>query len=187
MTEQYPTREQIDAAVSAWVANRRGNQIDLTNVAALKDHLHALFPQPTPSAEPSEQAPGSDLWAHRTSPNTIAVRRGYRIVLSLTGDDEAGAVARSILGLIPTAPAAPAAPPGIADMAPGTTFLGRHVRGAGLDDRLVLWTVERTSDPHGPIVESETGAWRFTTVDPSTIRDVTPPPTTQEGTTGEAD
>jgi len=47
----------------------------------------------------SEQAPGSQLWAMRAG-NVISVRRGYRTVLSMYGEDEARAVAESILEAI---------------------------------------------------------------------------------------
>jgi hypothetical protein len=47
----------------------------------------------------SEQAPVSHLWAMRTG-NVISVRRGYRTVLSMYGEDEARSVAESILEAI---------------------------------------------------------------------------------------
>lgn len=47
----------------------------------------------------TEQATASQLWAMRTG-NVISVRRGYRTVLSMYGEDEARAVAESILEAI---------------------------------------------------------------------------------------
>ena len=166
---QPPTREQIDAAVAAWVANRNGNQIDLSNVAALKDRLHALFPQPTPKAEPDTRAmqmtmadllnqwdglrhldrPAiNDWWYRRTSGHSLELQRSTE-------------------------------PVSIANMAPGTTFTARHIdpdECGGVDHR---WFVIRPGAQ--PLVISDEGQhWSGSSIDPSTIRDVTPPAATPE-------
>jgi hypothetical protein len=68
-------------------------------------------------------------------------------------------------------------PPRIEDMAPGTRFVGRHVKPeecGGVDHS---WFVIRSSRP--PLVISDEGQhWSGDSIDPSTIRDVTPPAVT---------
>lgn len=65
----------------------------------------------------------------------------------------------------------PAEPPSIADMAPGTTFTGR--KGLGLEQRMM-----RLED--GWAISTDGHTCDATVIDPSTIRDVTPPPATCE-------
>jgi hypothetical protein len=63
-----------------------------------------------------------------------------------------------------------AAPPSIADMAPGTTFRGEMVG---------HWVVLSTVDGHLNVRHSVEDI-AYVDIDPSTIRDVTPPPATPE-------
>jgi hypothetical protein len=40
-----------------------------------------------------------DLWVQRTSPSTVVVRRGFRIVLSLIDDGEVERIGRELLAI----------------------------------------------------------------------------------------
>ncbi|WP_336698205.1 hypothetical protein [Curtobacterium sp. USHLN213] len=76
-----------------------------------------------------------------------------------------------------TACAANAAPPSIADMVPGATFTARHVdpeECGGIERR---WFIAQHFDMMLAISD-EGQRWSPASIDPSTIRDVTPPPTT---------
>lgn len=114
------------------------------------DAVLALFQQPTPSAEHDRHCASRTIMLPVDPPRAAACDCG-----------------------------AAAEPVSIADMVPGTTFTARHVdpdECGGIDHR---WFVIRPGAR--PLVISDEGQhWSGDSVDPSTIRDVTPPPATPE-------
>jgi len=120
------------------------------------DAVLALFPQPAPSAEPSVQVPVS------------LVQRARDVVGACEFDDD---VFDELNALVSRSPA-PAEPVSIADMAPGTSF------GCTVDSHNTkVLRFMRTSE--GAVDEDGT-YWPVADIDPSTIRDVTPPAATPE-------
>jgi hypothetical protein len=143
MTKFTLTAEQI-AETRAALRRAHGELIYAGHegTAARVHAVLALFPQPTPSAEP------------RTA---CATCDGTRYVTGPTG------------GGVPC-PTCNAEPVSIADMAPGTRFVG--------DVRHGTQTFMVTIDS---VIAAESGLNYFPEdIDPSTIRDVTPPPATPE-------
>jgi hypothetical protein len=177
---QPPTREQIAEAIrhsdwdslGNWAAEPERIKDDYRKNA---DAVLALFPQSTPMQEcgvcgrhyPASDTrstcpvcwPGFGEYGQQAAPIGVATERDLydRYLDSYPVD----AGVPSSLSEWRQSPAEPAS---IADMAPGTTFVAFGVR----------WTVNAHHSAVGPA-----GLTRGD-IDPSTIRDVTPPPATPE-------
>lgn len=162
MTEQqYPTREQIEEARKvAWEAHKREHRptaVRKHSFDAGIDAVLALFPLPTPSAEPTVRVPESVVKAAAGHLD----REGYHGTATLLLDT-----------LVPE-PTTPIEPPSIADMAPGTSDPFAYRR-----------RVRHLARRHD-VIETSYGTWLLDwyrpdepyirEVDPATIRNVTPP------------
>jgi hypothetical protein len=124
--------------------------------ADIYGELHTLLSQPSPSALPHFCTPGCTNENCPVKPLTDAEAAELRAVLSDRGL------------------AMPVGPPSIADMVPGTTFTAQQWGGA-THFPLKAISAERFE------VQDDAGGWlSVEDVDPSTIRDVTPPPATPE-------
>jgi hypothetical protein len=164
---QPPTREQIAEAI---YTVRAGSNEHWHKAAFRDDYLAeadavlALFPEPGPSAEV----------------------RGALLACLKLGDDgnnhwDIDALDRLLDSHMVKEPLESAKPVSIADMAPGTTFRARLRDGLGAVDRFWFVSHVKYHRPNVPRVTSADGdRWLATCIDPSTIRDVTPPPATPE-------
>jgi hypothetical protein len=167
MTEQqqYPTREQIAEAIrnsdwdalGNWDAEPERIKEDYRKNA---DAVLALFPQPTPSAEQSAEYD--------------RVAAVYGAIDDLVVDQGADVAAEGVWAIRDALDAligwdqevCAAAKPSIADMAPGTTFTATTC-----DGHLALWVT--LSD--GNVMTGNGAVRDALDIDPSTIRDVSPP------------
>lgn len=113
--------------------------------------LAALLSQPTPTAEPVSPR---CLFAHTM----------------VTADGRCGRCGAQLVDPRGQADA----PPRIADMAPGTTFVARP---SG-SPRWLAFSRLPGADPD--VEDNEGDRWRWFAIDPSTIRDVTPPSGTED-------
>lgn len=110
--------------------------------------LEALLPQPTPTAEHADDC----------SIDVVTWVPGWEgVPTALPGHCDCGR-------------GADAKPPRIEDMAPGTTFTARLHLMDGLTDRCVFMRVDGVD-----VVDDAGARWHPQDIDPSTIRDVTPP------------
>lgn len=165
MTEQqqYPTREQI---VAAWVDARQDQSIPrqpngaMLPIDAFEAGVTAgvaLFPQPTPSAEARiDVVPVPRAWLERLIPTLHKHADAAMIETADRALD--GTIARMT-----------AQPPSIAYMAPGTELTADYFR---------ITRRVRVIDPGGVWlrgIDDESLSVRADDLDPSTIRDVTPP------------
>jgi hypothetical protein len=187
MSEQYPTREQIAKAFSQVrsttealrhmpileagsgvpdvrfnlnVVTEHFNAI-FTAVDGL-DAVLALFPQPTPSADPMRDYAVRQFLALATCPDDQS--RLDRLAQALDVARSAGMVLE---------PTTPAEPPSIADMAPGTTFWAQF---RDTDRRALFVKIGGTTA--WPVMDVAAGAlavYSASALDPSTIRNVNPP------------
>lgn len=164
---QPPTREQIDAAVGYVLFNVNNypeaarTRIMGRDVSPLRekvaDAVLALFPQPAPSAGPRiDRVPVPRVWLERLMPMLHEHADAAMIETADRALD--GTIARMI-----------AEPVSIADMAPGTTFTAVF---HGEQDRFF-----RCRDS---LARAGRYLVSMDAIDPSTIRDVTPPPATPE-------
>lgn len=188
--QQYPTREQIaepaadelfDLALDG--GGTRGDALLRIYRRGVED-VFALLPQPTqecgvcgrqyPADDPHDTCPvcwpGFGEHGQQPTPSAEPTCTCGHIMddhdLSETGECQVA---------IPWCPCTSAtnaaAPVDIASMAPGTTFV---------DSNGERWTIRQDREGE-PWANSDTGdAWDLDDFDPSTIRDVTPPPATPE-------
>jgi hypothetical protein len=172
---QPPTREQIAGAAGAlerlWnvtqahvpAAPRDGAWEDYTLVA----EALALFQQPTPSADEAQARIDQHMQqvAHRV----------MDVFENADEDDLAEDVQQQVyaaIGLLPAFGVAPTAEPvSVVEMAPGTTFR---------DDLGVVYLRLSPREDGFDFTDSRGYFWFAYQIDPSTIRDVTPPPATPE-------
>lgn len=163
---QSPPREQIDSAVGAVLFNV-GNFPETVqarmlgqDMSALRgtvtDAVLALFPQPTPSAEQTETLRQLACEGHGACRSPLHVHGCYAD--DGTACDEPDEHKS-------------ATPTSIADMAPGTTFTANE------GNRYMRTAPDVLGRP-GDAVDVVGWFYQAHQFDPSTIRDVTPPPTT---------
>jgi len=157
-----PTREQIaeaiDESTRLWWFDDQGPDGQGHEYLSrfVKDAVLALFPQPTPSAEPEhDECPRCKGYGIDPS-----VQRAGDMVIDCHRCDGTGEIPQ---------PESSTAPPSIVDMAPETTFTRDDYPGE-------VWTVKRDVCDGGIYVLSDGHrSQNAEDLDPSTIRDVTPP------------
>lgn len=185
--QQYPTREQIAEAIRhsdvthVDVAGTNSDDWYLGNA----DAVLALFPQPTPSAEPTAWEQAAQIAERDAVGVTLAdltkfpaVRStGARIAFNIRAAAQKNGPATAdvlrsqgphpkvtVLGV--NEDSLTAVPPSTANMAPGGTFYG-----VAYDGHCAWWLVLDNG-----YVKSGAGITRDPSdIDPSTIRDITPP------------
>lgn len=186
--QQYPTREQI-AEVRALIEKHQpeewdedweggGAGVGCSHCAGFDSNgslgdafpceprrdleaVLALFPQPVPSAEPKSTYTAAQVQE--------AFERGC-----IRGEQDANErnwSRRQYEKMQASLPAV--APPSVADMAPGTTFTAVE---AG--ERITFFVAKTFLGITA--YDQEAGEYFPESIDPSTIRDVTPPPATRE-------
>jgi hypothetical protein len=199
VSTSLPTREQIDSAVGAVLFNVSNypdpaqSRLWGRDIGPLRENVTAavlaLLSQPDPSTEWCGRRGYLDKtqdWDNPCVCGQISKHDGLH-VCSDCGETFAGGLpadprypvrydnrGRAWLGCSLT-PEIPAAPPSIEYMAPGTRITGRStVTG--------IW-VQATVETGGTLIIGDTH-WGASVLDPSTIRDVTPPSTAEDGDRG---
>jgi hypothetical protein len=159
MSESMPTREQIaEALYNRWRQAHSGSLTWGTDADWRRaefygpaDAVLALFSQPSPSTPSAE--PDVDVCFY-------CLGAGYHDGGDMRDDEPCSACRGTGL----------AEPPRIEDMAPGTSFTASRDWGARLVMRFMVTKSSQCVDHNGTWANASS-------IDPSTVRDVTPPPT----------